>query len=139
MIFVDDFDDSLKSLGTEFFISDVQYVPNIAEWAKRKNISLSEPEQPMKLITDQDNRLTMVVQSDINDEVLEGIINGLSVRWTLRDVATDITKRLNSIEKRLVYCFLKEYARTKKDLAEDEVLEDEWAIIEMEKLGYFRS
>jgi len=139
MIFVDDFDDRLRSLAREFFIFDIQYVSNMKSWAKQKNISLHEPAQPMKLVTDDDNRLAMVVQSEIGDGVLDGIINSLSVRWTVRDVAADIAKRLNSIEKRLAYCFLKEYARTKKDLTGDELLEDEWAIDEMEKLGFFRS
>jgi hypothetical protein len=139
MIFVDDFDGRLRSLAREFLIFDIQYVPNIKSWAKQKNISLDEPAQPMKLDTDEDNRLVMFVQSEISDEVLDGIINGLSVRWTVRDVAADIAKRLNSIEKRLAYYFLKEYARTKKDLTGDELLEDEWAIHEMEKLGFFRS
>ena len=139
MIFVDDFDDRLRGLAGEFLIFDIQHVPNITSWANQKNISLSEPAQPMKLITDQDNRLVMVMQSEINDEVLDGIINGLSVRWAVRDVAADIAKRLNSIEKRLAYYFLKELARTKKDLDGDDLLEDEWAIHEMEKLGFFRS
>src|SRR5208282_1344292 len=128
MIFVDDFDDRLRSLGREFFIFDIQYVPDVTSWANEKNISLDEPSQPMKLITDKDNRLVMVVQSEISDGVLDGIINGLSVRWAVRDVAADIAKRLNSIEKRLAYYFLKEYARTKKDLEGDELLEDEWSI-----------
>ncbi len=139
MIFVDDFDDRLRSLGREFFIFDIQYVPDITAWAKQKKISLNEPAQPMKLITGEDNRLVMVVQSEIRDEVLDGIINGLSVRWAVRDVAADIAKRLNSIEKQLAYYFLKEHARTKKELDGDDLLEDEWAINEMEKLGFFRS
>jgi hypothetical protein len=139
MIFVDDFDDRLRSLAGEFFIFDIQYVPDMKSWANRKNISLDEPAQPMKLVTEEDDRLVMVVQSEISDGVLDGIINGLSVRWTVRDVAADIEKRLNSIEKRLAYYFLKEYARTKKDLTGDELLEDDWALNEMEKLGFFRS
>jgi len=139
MIFVDDFDDRLRSLGREFFIFDIQYVSNLKSWANQKDILLEEPAQPMKLIAAEDNRLTMVVQSEISDEALDGIITGLGVRWAVRDVAADIEKRLNSIEKRLAYYFLKEYARTKKDLAGDELLEDEWAINEMEKLGFFRS
>jgi|SRR5208337_1327441 len=139
MIFVDDFDDQLRRLGREFFIFDIQYVPDITSWAHQKGVSLKEPAQPMKLITGEDNRLVMVVQSEISDEVLGGIINGLSVRWAVRDVSADIAKRLNSLEKQLAYYFLKEFARTKKDLDGDELLEDEWAINEMEKLGFFRS
>ncbi len=139
MIFVDDFDDRLRSLGREFLVFDIQYVPDITAWANQKKISLSEPSQPMKLITGEDNRLMMVVQSEISEELLDGIINGLSVRWAVRDVAADIAKRLNSLEKQLAYYFLKEYARTKKDLDGDDLLEDEWSINEMEKLGLFRS
>jgi len=139
MIFVDDFDDRLRSLGREFFVFEIQYVPDLTSWANEKKIALNEPSQPMKLISDKDNRLVMVVQSEISDSVLDGIINGLSVRWTVRDVAADIAKRLNSIEKRLAYYFLKEYSRTKKDLDGDDLLEDEWSIDEMEKLGFFRS
>jgi hypothetical protein len=137
MIFIDDFDDSLKSLGKEFFIFDIRYVSKLASWAKQNQKTLSEPEQPMKLIAADDDKLVMVVQSQISDDVLDGVINGLSVRWAVRDVAADISKRLNSIEKRLAYCFLKEIARTKEDLAGDELLEDEWAITQMENLRYF--
>lgn len=139
MIFIDDFDDSLKSLGREFFIFDIRYVTKLAAWAKQNKKTLSEPAQPMKLGTGDDNKLMMVVQSEISEDALDGIINGLSVRWTVRDVAADIPKRLNSIEKRLAYCFLKEIARTREDLAGDELFEDEWAITQMEKLGYFRT
>lgn len=138
MIFINDFDDSLRNLAMEFLVFDVKYVPDMLSWAKQNNISLSEPGQPMKLTTGADHILVMIVQEKISDELLDGIINGLSVRWAVRDVAADIAKRLNSIEKQLEYYFLKEYARTKKDLAGDELLEDEWAIDQMEKLGFFR-
>ena len=138
MIFVEDFEDRLRSLGREFLIFDLQYVSDMASWANEKNISLDEPAQPMKLITGEGDRLVMVVQSEISNKLLDGIINSLSIRWTVRDVAGDISKRLNSIEKRLAYYFLKEYARTKKDLSGDDLLEDEWAVNEMERLGFFR-
>lgn len=137
MIFTQDFDDLLRNLGREFFISDILYVPSIISWAKKKNVPLSEPAQPMKLIT-ENNRLIMIVQAEISDELLDGIINGLSVRWAVRDVATDMNKRLNSTEKRLSWYFLKECARTKEQLAGDELLEDQWSITEIEKLGFFR-
>lgn len=137
MIFTEDFDDPLRNLGRQYFISDIRYVNNVASWAKKNNIPLNEPAQTMKLIT-EDDRLIMMVQAEISDELLDSIINGLSVRWAVRDVAADMDKRLNSIEKRMAWCFLKEYARTKEDLAGDELLEDQWAITEMEKLGFFR-
>jgi hypothetical protein len=42
---------------------------------------------------------------------------------------------LNSIK---AYCFLKEYARSLKDVSGDELLEDGWTIKAMDKLGFFR-
>ena len=139
MIFIEDFEDRLRSLAREFLIFDIRYVPDMTLWAEQYNIPLNEPAQPMKLITEENNRLVLIMQKEINDETLDGIINGLSVRWTVRDVATDIAKRLDSTEKRLGYYLLKEYSRTKIDLAGDEMLEDEWAVNQMEKLGFFRS
>jgi hypothetical protein len=139
MIFVEDFDDCLRSIAREFLVFDINYVPDMLSWAKQNNQTLNEPAQPMKLISSKDGRLVLIVQAQIRDDALHGIINGLSVRWAIRDVATDIAKRLNSIEKHLSYYFLKEYARTKKELGGDELLEDEWAIKQMEKLGHFRT
>ena len=138
MIFVEDFEDRLKSLGSEYLVFDIQFVPDLPAWAKQNHKTLDEPAQPMKLIKGNGNELVMMVQEEIRDEILGDIINGLSVRWTVRDVAGDIATRLNSIEKRLSYYFLKEYARTKQDLAGDDLLEDEWAVNQMEKLGFFR-
>jgi len=137
MIFTKDFDPVLRNLGRELFISDIHYVNDVVSWAKKNKVTLSEPGQPMKLIV-EDGRLVMLVRQEISDDLLNGIINGLSVRWTVKDVATDIANRIGGSEKRLVWYFLKEYARTKEDLAGDELLEDQWAITEMENLGFFK-
>ncbi len=134
MIFIQkDYDHILRALGEEYFISRLSYVPDIKDWVKERHLELSEPGQFMKLISDN-GMLVMVIQSDIKDDILNGIINGLSVRWSLKDNVNNPADRLNSIKKRLVYCFLKEYIRTRID---EELAQDEWVIKEMEKLGYF--
>ncbi|MCX7794810.1 MAG: hypothetical protein N2257_10485 [Thermodesulfovibrionales bacterium] len=134
MIFLQkDYDHILRALAEEYFIFRINYVPDIKEWAKEKGIELSEPGQFMKLIS-ENGSLVMVIQSDIKEEILNGIINSLSVRWSLKDNVNDPTERLNSTKKRLVYCFLKEYIRTRID---EELHQDEWVIRQMEKLGYF--
>lgn len=134
MIFIEkDYDHILRALGDEYFVSKIKYVPDIKDWAKERRIELSEPGQFMKLLSDGDS-LVMMIQSDIKEEILNGIINGLSVRWSLKDNVNNPAERLNSIKKRLVYCFLKEYIRTRLD---EELAQDEWVIREMEKLGYF--
>lgn len=134
MIFIEkDYDHILRPLGEEYFISRIEYVPDIKEWSRKKKIELSEPGQFMKLISEHGS-LVMMIQSDIKDEILNGIINGLSVRWSLKDNVNNPADKLNSTKKRLVYCFLKEYIRTRLD---EELAQDEWVIKEMEKLGYF--
>ena len=138
MIFVGDYEEALEKLGKEFFIFNIRYERNLAEWAKQNKIGLNEPFQPMKLIAGNKNSLVMVVQSEIKEEVLNSIIAGLSVRWSLMDNAANMAERLDSIKKRLAYCLLKEYARTGAGLAENELQLDEWAIGEMEKLDFFR-
>ena len=138
MIFVSDYEAVLANLGKEFFIFNIHYERNLAEWAKQTKIDLSEPLQPMKLITGNKNSLVMVMQSEIEEEVLNNIIDGVSVRWSMIDNTANIEDRLDSIKKRLVFCLLKEYARTGAGISENELHSDEWAITEMEKLGFFR-
>ena len=137
MIYIQDYADMLETLGREYFIADIRYVPDLKAWAQENGVALSEPAQPLKLITEGKGRLIMVVQSETSGKALNGIITGLDVRWQVVDNRANLLQRFDSLEKQLAYCFLKEYARTKKNLAEDERLEDEWAIEEMEKLGFF--
>ncbi len=137
MVRVQDWADELEDLGREYFISDVRYVPDVRAWAKQSRIALSEPAQFMKLMSEGRDRLVMVVQSEVSEKVLNDIITGLDVRWQVVDNRVNLLLRFDSIEKKLAYCFLKEYARNESNLAEDERLEDEWAIREMERLGFF--
>ena len=136
MILAEDYESLLRNLGIEYFIRDIRFVPDLASWARENNAALSEPYQLMKLVP-SDNELTMVIQSEIPEETLDNLITGLGVRWSLKDNALDISKQLNSIKKRIVFTFLKEYARSRKDPAGDELHEDEWAMKAMEKLGFF--
>ncbi len=137
MINIKDFDDTLKKAGNGYFIEELQYVPDIMSWASAHKKPLSEPHNPMKLITSSKDSLSMVIQEQVTDEFLEDVIKNLSVRWAVRDNATDMYKKFDSIKKRLVYCFFKEYARALEKTDGDELVEDEWVIEEMEYLGYF--
>jgi hypothetical protein len=69
--------------------------------------------------------------------MLNGVIRNLGIRWSLRDNVTNIESKLNSVKKRLVYCYLKERARSMKDVGGNDQVEDQWVIDEMEILGYF--
>ncbi len=137
MIVAQDYDDVLREIGKEFFISDILYVRDLKSWSRRRGIDLSEPSQPMKLIT-QGSKLIMFVQSEMPGEMLDNVIKALSVRWSLKDNVTDPLVFLNSVKKRLAFCFLKEYARTVKSVGGDDLLEDEWTMKKMETLGFFK-
>lgn len=137
MIDVKDFEEALKKLGTDYFIGELQYVPDIQSWADENGRELAEPYNPMKLITGPGDSLAMVIQEKIDDEMLADVIKNLSVRWSVKDNVTDIDKKFDSTRKRLVYCFLKEYARALEKTDGDELNEDEWVIEEMEYLDFF--
>ena len=137
MIDITKYETALKDLGGQYFIKDIQFVPDLTAWAKEKRQDLTEPYNPMKLVTSTGIGLIMIAQKEIKEEMLNDVIKNLDVRWTLRNTNTDIDGKLNSIKKRLVYCYLKERARTMKDIGGDEQVEDQWAIDEMENLGYF--
>lgn len=138
MILIKDYENLLKNLGIEYFIRDTQCVPDIMLWAKENDQDLSEPHYPMKLIASSGDGLTMVMQSEIDDEMLDDIIKNLSIRWSLRDNVTDIEKKLNSTKKRIVFCYLKERARTMKDVGGDDLVEDQWVFDEMDSLDFFK-
>jgi hypothetical protein len=137
MIYVQDYDEVLHTIGTAFLVSAIHYVSDLVSWSKGKGVALNEPSQSMKLFT-EGKRLMMFVQSEIHERVLDDIVRSLGVRWSLKDNVGDPSASLNSVKKRLAYCFLKEYARTLKGVAGNELLEDEWAMKEMERLGFFR-
>jgi hypothetical protein len=137
MILAEAYEGLLRNLGIEYFIQSILLVPNLSLWARDNKTALDEPGQLMKLVA-AGNELTMVIQSEIPEEALDNLITALGVRWSLTDNAADIAEKLNSTKKRMVFSFLKECARSRKDLAGDERLQDDWAIKAMDNLGFFR-
>lgn len=136
MISLKDYEGVLKDLGKEYFIHNLKYVPDIKAWAKENNTELSEPHQIMKLVAGAGDKLTMVMQSDIRSEMIDDVIKNLGVRWSIKDNTVNMEMKIDSLKKRLVYCFLKEYARSIKRIGE-ELVQDDWVLTEMEKLGFF--
>jgi hypothetical protein len=137
MIYVREYEEVLRNLGGQYFVKDLRTVPDLMSWARENNQELSEPYNPMKLVAHTDNSLSMVVQKEIKDEMLNSVITNLGIRWSLRDTITNMDSKLNTTKKKLVFCFLKERARTMKDVGGDEQIEDQWVIEEMESLGFF--
>ena len=137
MIKLPDYETVLQQLGREYFVENVEFVPDLEDSCKDIGVDLQEPGQPMTVILEDSRKLRLIAQSEVPQEQLSGVINGLSVRWALKDTATDIPAKLDSTKKRLGYCFLKDYARTVPNVGGDEMQEDEWALREMDRLGFF--
>jgi hypothetical protein len=138
MVDLRDYKTLLVNLGGQYFVKDIQFVPDLMTWVRENDQDLDEPYSPMKLSANPDNTLSMILQRKISDDMLNNVIKNLGIRWSLRDNVTDIDSKLNSIKKRLVYCYLKERARTMRDVGGDEQVEDQWVLDEMETLGFFK-
>lgn len=127
----------LEKLSLDYLIFNTKYVPDIMKWVAENNKELGEPHLPMKLVIESDDDLTMVLQSEVKEEMIDDVIKNFSIRWSVKDNATDMEKKLDTTRKRLAYCFLKEYARTLQKVDGGEISEDEWVLEELEYLGYF--
>ncbi|MGE5173919.1 MAG: hypothetical protein ACM3MD_08820, partial [Betaproteobacteria bacterium] len=64
-------------------------------------------------------------------------ITALRIRSQLKSVGYDRADRLNSDTKKVAYLFLKEYAATIPELADDEFASDDWVFEQMDQLGMF--
>jgi len=126
----------LEKLSLDYLIFNTKYVPDIMEWAAHNNRKLGEPHLLMKLVVESDDDLTMVMQSEVKEEMIADVIKNLGIRWSVKDNVTDMEKKLDTDRKRLAYCFLKEYARALDKVDGGEISEDEWVLEELEYLGY---
>jgi len=136
MISLKDHEGVLQDLGKEYFIYNLRFVPDITAWAKENNTELSEPHQLMKLVAERGDALTMIMQTDVSSEMIDDVIRNLGIRWSVKDNSVNMEMKLDSLKKRLAYCFLKEYAGSIKRIG-DELQQDDWVLAEMDTLGFF--
>jgi len=119
------------------FPEDVIFVENIADWCKEQGIPETDEERLLKLAAKDGGGCRMVIREYVSDKIMEERINALRIRGQLKSVAFDGADLLNSNEKKLAYLFLSEYATSLPDI-QDELLADNWAFDEMERLGFFK-
>ena len=117
---------------------DIVFVENISSWCRQHGIQEPDAERPFKLISSEGVGCKMLVRENIPEEVLEERINAMSIRGQVLNVAFDRAEMLNSDHKKLAYLFLVEYASSLPEIGDEELLADDWAFKEMERLGYFR-
>jgi hypothetical protein len=118
---------------------DMLFVENIAAWCEKEGIPESDPERPFRLVLNRPQGCRMLIRETLPAEMIESRINALSVRGHLKSVAVDSADRLNSDRKKLAFLFLVEYAASLPEIGGDELLADDWAFREMERLGFFKT
>jgi hypothetical protein len=80
----------------------------------------------------------LLIREDTPDEVVDERIRAVRIRNQVTNVASSRTDTLDTIHRKLAFLFLDEYAYNLPDV-KDDLLADEWAFNEMEKLGYFKT
>jgi hypothetical protein len=117
--------------------SDVVIVENVAGWCEKHGLPERDGNKPLKLVSGNGVGTHMLIAEMIPDEVVEERINALRIRSQLKSVGFDRTDLLNSRTKKLAYLFLKEYASSIAELANDEFAADDWVFEQMNQLGMF--
>jgi hypothetical protein len=116
---------------------DIVFVDNIADWCKERGIPEPDREKPLKLILKDSQGCRLLVREDVPDEVVEERIRAVKIRDQVTNVASSRADLLDSLQRKLAFLFLDEYAYSLPDV-KDDLLADEWAFTEMERLGYFK-
>lgn len=117
---------------------NIVYVESIAEWCENEGIPEPDSEKPVKVISKGEAGCKMLVRENIPDHIVHERINAMHIRGQVENVAFDRADKLDSDEKKIVFLFLNEYALNLSDIQEDELLADNWAFDEMERLGFFK-
>jgi len=118
---------------------NIVFVDDIAQWSRERGIPETDKERPLKLVMEDGPACKMLIREDVSEAVIDERIRAMDVRDQLENVARDRAGSLNSIHKKLAYLFLREYAVSLPEVGMDDILGDNWAFGEMERLGYFRT
>lgn len=119
----------------DIFCPNLEFVENIQDWCERHRIPENDREKPIKVI--KNASCTVLVKEEISRKTIEERINGLMIRsQEMQSVPHDWSELLDTLQKKFTFLFLKEYSMGLPDIEGDEFRSDEWAIGEMEKLGY---
>lgn len=120
------------------FLVELKFVPSVSDWCRQEGIEEPDRDRPLRLVVEEKKGCKLVVRQEIPKQVMQERLNALDVRSTLQDTATDRAGKLESDKKKLAYLFLSEYASQMPDNEGDELLMDNWAFQEMERLDFFK-
>jgi len=117
---------------------DIVFVDNIADWCKERGIPEPDRGKPLKLILKDGQGCKLLLREDVPDEAIDERIRAVRIRDQVTDVASSRADLLDSLQRKLAFLFLNEYAYSLPEV-KDDLLADEWAFNEMERLGYFKT
>lgn len=117
---------------------DIIFVDNIAQWCRERGIPEPDKEKPLKLIMKDSQGCKLLVREHTPDEVVDDRIRAVRIRNQVTNVASNRADTLDTVHRKLAFLLLNEYAYSLPDIKGD-LLADEWAFNEMERLGYFKS
>lgn len=115
----------------------VVFVEDIVDWCKENDVPETDREMPFKLVA-RGKGCLMLIREEVPERVIVERIRAMTIRDQVDNAAVDREEKLDSIQKKLAYLFLREYAVSLPDVGTDEILADNWTFGEMERLGYFR-
>jgi hypothetical protein len=135
-----DQEEHIKDLLKEYclFLVEPLFVDNVAQWCKDNGFDEPDRDVPIKLVVSEEKGCKLVIREFVPEEVIADRLKAMGLRGSLQDVASDREAMLNSEKKKVAYIFLHEYASNLPENEDDELLMDNWAFDEMERLGYFR-
>jgi len=118
--------------------SDLVVVESISGWCREHGIREKDEQKPVKLVPAIGSGRRMLIATMIPDNVIEQRVNAVRIRSQLKNLGSDRTEKLNSPTRKMAYLFLKEYASSMPELANDDFAADEWIFEQMERIGVFQ-
>lgn len=117
---------------------DIAFVEDISVWCREHDIPEQDKEKPLKLISEDGRGRKMLIKENVPEEVIDERINAVRIRNQLVNAAFSKADMLDTIHKKLAFLFLDEFAYGLPEV-DDDLLADNWAFEEMERLGYFKT
>src|SRR5512135_1177962 len=116
---------------------DLAFIEDISVWCKEHDIPEPDKEKPLKLISEDGQGRKMLIKESVPEETIDERINAVRIRNQVVNAAFSKADMLDTVHKKLAFLFLDEFAYSLPEV-DDDLLADNWAFQEMERLGYFK-
>ena len=117
---------------------DILFVEDIAQWCKERGLSEPDRERPLKMVINEGLGCKLLVRENVPEEVIDQRIRAVKIRDQVTNVASSRADTLDTVQRKLAFLFLDEYAYSLPDI-KDDLQADDWAFKTMNELGYFKA